>query len=74
MISPAKIPDKAETESEEAKISEAKRLSEVLEIPGAGEEFMNENELFSNLDIAASDDFDKRESFGRLTEQINENN
>ena len=58
MVSPAKIPNKAETEDEEAKISEAKRVSEVLEIPSPGEESMNENELFSNLDIPASDDFD----------------
>lgn len=49
------------------------RISEVVEFPSAEEE-MNENELFSNLTIPGCEENTvKRESFGRLTEKINEN-
>ena len=43
--------------------------------PNPSEEEMSENELFSNIDISGLTDAkcDKRESFGRMTEQINEN-
>ena len=73
LISPAKIPGQEE-ESKKSLALAAKRVSEVVEFPSNDEE-IDENELFSNLAIP-DDNTDtelKRESFGRLTEKLNEN-
>ena len=72
LISPAKIPG----QEEESKMPLNKpRISEVVEFPN-NEEEIDENELFSNLTIPEgnTDTELKRESFGRLTEKINEEN
>jgi hypothetical protein len=71
LVSPEKIPVRCQiTEEEAKKLEEQKRISLIsMEIPN--DEQMEEDELFSNLDIP-DDHMDKRESFGRLTEKIKE--
>lgn len=67
LVSPDKIPSKDNDNSNYLNLN--KRVSEVIEIPS--EERMDENELFSNLDIPADTNAEKRESFGRLSEREN---